>query len=309
MTVSQNNPPERYRGKDYAISGLVAIISANLIWGISDVAISYLERGLLTVALCGLGGFVVLIIIQLIKGTPLSFRDFLHAFPIGLQRSVIWAGLFIAFEKDNPAIATTIFSFSLVVAVVVFGPLVGEKITVRIVVISLVGVLGVVLTSNESFMELKFSTASWIVLAMLPISAAGTYLLRDLQKRVPAESSATYYFLWVGIIMTPISLFMSPRFEFRNLEFAAMIAMFITGALGHYLYSISQKNTTFQFNAVASSIHSPATAICAWLFLDSKLAFHQWVGMVIVIGVVAYISISAKSKEIQELDETLSTEL
>ena len=293
------------RGKEYALSGLITVVVANIIWGISDICIKIIGRGQLVTCILGFTGFIFLAAVSYATKNPLSLKEFLRAFPIGLQRAVIWAGLFIAYQQDNPAISTTIYSFSLVVAIVLFGPLLGEKVTARILLISLVGVIGVVLTANESFSRLHLSSGSIIVLALLPVGAAGTYLLRNLQKTVPAETAPTYYFLWVGILMLPIALLSHPRYEFTHHEIFVIVIMAITGAGGHLLYSLSQKGTTFQFNAIAGTVHSPSTAICAFLFLGSTLKWHQVVGMVIVIAVVAYISIAVKKPEVQELDENL----
>lgn len=294
--------------REYTYTGLATILLANIVWGISDISISYIGRGQLVTCLLGFTGFIFLVLINLIRKDRFHFRDFVYAFPIGLQRSIIWGGLFYAYQEDNPAIATTIYSFSLVVAIVIFGPLLGEKITLRVVCISLVGVAGVILNANESFTSLELSRGSIISLCMLPLGAAGTYLLRDLQKKVPAETAATYYFLWVGILMLPIAALTHPRFEFTHLEIWVIIAMTISGAGGHFLYSISQKGTTFQFNAIASAIHSPSTALCALIFLGATLAPHQIVGMIIVVAVVAYVSITANRKVEQELDESLLQE-
>ncbi len=293
------------KGRDYALSGLIAVFAANIIWGISDVCIKIIGRGQLVTCILGFTGFIFLLLIALIRRDTISFKEFLYAFPLGFQRSIIWAGIFIAYQQDNPAIATTIYSFSLVVAIVFFGPLLGEKITARILIITLVGVLGVVLTASESLTNLKFSSGSIIVLLLLPLGAAGTFMLRKLQQNVPAETAPLYYFLWVGILMLPIALLSHPEFGFTRHDYFVIVVMAITGAGGHYLYSISQKSTTFQFNSIAGTLHSPSTAICAYLFIGSTLVWSQMVGMAIVIVVVAYISISTKKPDVQILEENV----
>lgn len=100
--------------------------------------------------------------------------------------------------------------------------------------------------------------------------------------------------------MLPVALLSHPHYEFTHHELFVIVVMAITGAGGHLLYSLSQKGTTFQFNAIASSVHSPSTAIFGFWFIGITLAWHQLLGMAIVIAVVLYVSITAKKPTVQE---------
>lgn len=249
-------------------------------------------------------GFFIFVAIR----QKVSFKDFLHTFPIGLQRSIVWGGLFYAFQEDNPAIGITIMSFSLIVSIVVFGPLLGEKVTPKILLLAGLGVVGVVLTSNESLTQFEFSASAWICIALLPVSAAGTYILRRVLNTVPERASATYMYSWIGILYTPVMFFVNPEFGFTNHEIFVLIVLMVFGAGGHFLFSMSQSRTSYRFNAIASTVHIPATAIFTWWFIGGTLQPHQILGMVIVISVVTYLSIARHEKQDGESGESLVLE-
>ena len=92
-------------------------------------------------------------------------------------------------------------------------------------------------------------------------------------------------------------------------EYFVHLCMAILGAGGHMSFNYSQKRTSFRFNAIASTIHTPVTAIFAWWLLGENLKPHQMFGIVIVTGVVAYMSLSTRSKKAQEFEKNLGPQI
>lgn len=293
---------------EYTRAGLVAVMIPNVGWGLSDVCIAIIGRGQVVTWVHGVTGAFFAIGVLVAMRNKLNFRKFLRAFPIGLQRAIVWGALFYAFQEDNPAIGITILSFSLIVSIVVFGPLLGEKVSPQILAIAFVGVVGVILTANTSLTGVEFSKSAIIAIAMLPLAASGTYVLRHVLKSVNPQESTTYMYLWIAILYTPVMFFIDPVFEFTNYEIFIIAVLTIAGTGGHFLFSYSQKYTTFRFNAIASTLHVPATALFSWWLIDATLLPHQIVGMVIVIGVVAYMSIATHPKDDQATAENLVLE-
>lgn len=283
--------------REYTYAGLAGVLVTNPLWGLADVCVAIIGRGQVVTWVHSATAGIFLCFLVVLAGTKLSFRDFLNAFPIGLQRAIVWAALFYAFQTDNPAIGITIMSFSTVVSIVVFGPMLGEKLNPKILAMSSIAVVGVLLTSLQEFGGFAFSSAAIACICVLPISSAGTYVLRNVQKKVPANASGCYMFLWVAVLYTPLMPFIHPRFEFTNHEILILIILMVAGGLGHFIFGISQNHTTFRFNAIATTLHTPMTALFSWWFISKTLHLHQIIGMIIVISVVAYLSIVTHPKE------------
>jgi|GEM_PF-5341785 len=300
---------ESNTSKEYTLSGFAAVAGTNIGWGVSDICIKIIGRGQVATWIHGVTGAIFLLIVMAVLRTPLKLKDFYKSFPIGLQRALTWSAVFIAFQEDNPAIAITILSFSLVVSIIVFGPMLGEKLTPQILMLSFVGVIGLVMTSLNSFDSFSLSKGALISLIALPVASAGTYILRNVQKEVPSRTAACYMYVWIAILLTPVMFFINPRFEFTNHEIFVIGVLTVLGAGGHLFFNYSQKKTSFRFNAIASTIHTPATAIFAWWFIGGTLQPHQILGMVVVTGVVAYMSIATRSKKVQELEENLEQQI
>ena len=290
---------------EYTKSGFLAVSSANVGWGIADVCISIIGRGQVVTWAHGITGAVFLALVMLGLREKLVWKDFVRSFPIGLQRTIVWSAVFVAFQEDNPAIAITVLSFSLVLSIIVFGPRLGEKLTPQILILSMIGFVGLVMTSLESFDSFNLSRGAVLSLLVLPIASAGTYILRNVQKSVPAKTTACYMYIWIGLLMSPSMLFVNPKFEFTNHEILVLTILAVLGAGGHLLFNYSQPRTSFRFNAIASTIHTPATAFFAWWFIGGTLNLHQLLGMLVVTVVVAYMSIATRSKKAQELEENL----
>ncbi len=291
--------------REFTPAGFLSVIAPNLGWGISDVCIALIGRGQVVTWVHGVTGAMLGILILLVLRKKFVVKDFFRAFPIGLHRAIIWGALFIAFQEDNPTIAITILSFSLIISIVVFGPLLGEKVTPKIIVLACIGVMGVILTSLSTLSNFEISFGAILALIVLPVASAGTFILRKVQQSVPATTTPTYMYIWIAIIYTPIMFFINPEFNFSNHEYFLILVLTITGAGGHFLFSLSQSRTSFRFNAIASTIHTPSTAIFSWLILDDLLKPHQLVGMIIVTAVVGYVSATSKKKKDPEQSENL----
>ena len=299
-------PAPSLGAKEYTVGGIAAVTSCNIGWGVSDICINIIGRGQVATWIHGVTGAAFLFFITLVLRYPLNFKDFLNSFPIGLQRTVVWSAMFIAFQDDNPSIAITVMSFSLVLSIVVFGPRLGEPLTKQILVISFIGFIGLVLTSVKSFTDFELSKGALIALVVLPVASAGTFILRNTQKKVPSNTNACYMYIWIALLTSIVIPFLHPKFNFTNHEIFVIGVLTVLGAGGHILFNYSQPRTTFRFNNIASSVHTPATAIFAWWFIGSTLVVHQILGIVIVTATVAYMSFVTKKPEVQELEENLS---
>lgn len=295
--------------KEFTKKGFLLITIPNIGWGIADVCIAYIGRGQVVTWVHSFTAALFLISLTFVLKQKINIKDFLNAFPYGVQRAILWGVLFYAFQEDNPTIAITVLSFAIVLTVVIFGPLMGEKVTLKIVSIALIGVVGLVLTSNQNLTEFSFSKGAVLALIMLPLSSAGTYILRHVQKKVPSNMTGLYMYTWIALIYTPVMFFVNPRFEFTSFDIFVIIVLMITGAGGHLLFGISQDHTTLRANAILSIIHIPVTAIASWIFLSRELKLHQMLGIVIVVSVVTYFSISSHSKEVEEALESQQPEL
>ncbi len=293
------------RTKEFTFAGMAAVVSSNIGWGLTDIFIKIIGRGQVSVWIYALTGSIFLLGLMVASKEKLRWKDFVKSFPIGLQRAIVWSALFIAFQEDNPAIGITVLSFSLVVSIVVFGPRLGEKLTPTILVLSGVGVIGLILTSVQSFADAQMSRGAVLALLVLPVASAGTYILRNVLEEVPHKPTALYMHVWVAILFSFIIPLINPEFNFSRNEIYVIIALAVIGAGGHYLFNYSQAHTTFRFNAIASTVHTPAVAIFAWMILGDTLLFHQIIGMVIVMAVVGYLAVTTRKPEIQELDENL----
>lgn len=296
----------RSRSKEYTFAGMAAVTSANVGWGLTDNLIKILGRGQLITWVYGVSGSLFILGVLLVTREKLVWKDFIRSFPIGLQRAIVWSVLFIAFQEDNPAIAITVLSFSLVVSIIVFGPRLGEEITSKVIFLSIIGSFGLIMTSVVSFSDLQFSRGAILAVCVLPVAAAGTYVLRNVLKSVPSKPTALYMHVWVAILLTFALPFIHQKAGFTNKEVWLIVVMAVVGAGGHLINNYSQHHTTFRFNAIASTIHTPASAIFAWWLVGSTLLFHQIIGMVIVTGVVGYFAVTTRKPEIQELDENLA---
>ena len=278
-------------------------------WGIADVCIAYIGRGqVVTWIHCTTAALFLFSLMPILKQN-FSLKAFWNSFPYGLLRALSWGLLFYAFQADNPTVAITISSFSIVLTVAVFGPLMGEKLTARVVLLALVGVVGLILTSNQSLNEFSFSKGVVAAFIALPIASSGTYVLRHVQKKVPSDMTGLYMYTWVAILFTPVMFFISPRFEFTNFDIFVIIVLMVTGAGGHLLFGISQEHTTLRANAILGIIHIPMTAIMSWIFLSKGLHIHQMVGMAIVITVVTYFSITSHQRDVEEVLESQTPEV
>lgn len=291
-------------GQDYTKAGLVSVLSAFIIWGISDVSMGYVGRGQITLSIVSIAGFIFLAVINMIKKERLTVQDFFKSFPIGLQKTIVWAGLYIAYQYSNPAIVVTILSFSLVISIVLYSPLLGEKVSAKIVYVSLVGVVGLILTSVPSLGSFHISIGVLIALLLLPIFSASAFLIRNTLKHVPSQTVATYYFLWSGIITLPVAIMSRPSSAYSKSDVVAIAAIIVTGCVGHLFYNFSQKATSLQFNSVASALHVPSTALFAWIILRDTLAIHQLVGMAIALCAVVFVALTANQQEDQELEKS-----
>lgn len=299
----------RINPQEFTLAGLLAVGGANIGWGLADVCISIIGRGQVITWIHGIMGAIFLGFYVFFTKEKFVCKDFKASFPIGLQRTVVWSALFIAFQDDNPSIGITVISFSLVVSIVVFGPRLGEKLTPRILILAFIGTIGLILTSVESFTNFTLSRGAVLSLLVLPIAASGTYVLRNVQKKVPVETTPMYMYMWIAILASISIPFFDPKFSFTNHEILVLLVLMVFGAGGHIFFNYSQQHTSFRFNAIASTIHNPSTAIFAWWLVSDTLHLHQIVGMIIVTVVVAYMSVSTRRKAVQELEENLRTRI
>lgn len=298
-------PTSAPSAKEFTPGGLFAVTGSNIGWGIADVCIKIIGRGQVVTWVHGIMGAFFLTTYVLFTRQKLVWKHFLASFPIGLQRAVVWSALFIAFQDDNPSIGITVLSFSLVVSIIVFGPRLGEKLTAQILILAFIGSIGLVLTSVESFTDFTMSRGAILSIIVLPVASSGTYILRKVQKTVPAKTAPAYMYIWIAILTSVSIPFFKPEFGFTNHEVFVLIVLMVFGAGGHLFFNYSQEHTSFRFNAIASTIHTPATALFALWFIGDTLNFHQVVGMIVVTVVVAYMSIATKKPEVQELEESL----
>ena len=185
--------------------GVSCLTVTNIFWGLTDILVAYLARGQLTTWVHSFLGAIFLL-------------SFLYVLKIKF-RAVNWSVLFYAFGQANPAISIAILSFSGVFAIVFYSKFIDDKPDGVIYLLASIGVIGVILISVDDFQNITFNKGAVIALIILPISAAGTLVLRRVQIRVPANKSGLYTFIWASLLLFPTLFFVDVKFAITGREF------------------------------------------------------------------------------------------
>ena len=255
-----------------------------------DTIIAQLSLGEFTVWVHGVTGAIFLFTIMVIQKQKFVFKEFLNTFYLGIQRSIVWAALFIAFQEDNPTIAITIASFSSVISILVFSRFFHEKITPRVLTLAMFGIVGCLFISLKNLDNFTFSRGAILALMILPLASTGPYLVRKTQVKVPVKKSAMYMYLWVAILLSFTYPFFPKNILIGTHEIVLIAILTITGAGGHILYNYAQVHTSYILSILVSNIHTVSTAIFAYIILGRTLNIHQIIGVIITLSVVGFVS-------------------
>ncbi len=266
--------------------GVSCLTITNIFWGLTDILVAYLARGQLTTWIHSFLGAIFLLSFLYVLKIKFNYKEFLSAFPIGFHRAVTWSVLFYAFGQANPAISIAILSFSGVFAIVFYSKFIDDKPDGVIYLLASIGVIGVILISVDDFQNITFNKGAVIALIILPISAAGTLVLRRVQIRVPANKSGLYTFIWASLLLFPTLFFVDVKFAITGREFYIFVLLAVLASLGHLLYGISQTHTSYSSNILIANIHTPFTAIFAFFILRQTLTYFQLLGIGITIIIV-----------------------
>jgi DME family drug/metabolite transporter len=287
------------------LAGVVAILLADVCWGLGNVFVKLADMPGISFALYRLWlGFVCFAVICIATRRPIDRGTIRIAIPAGLTMGLYMVLIYSALKATNVADVAIIAALQPALVLLVAGPLFGERITLREVGLVCVAMLGVVVVILGSA-----GSPSWTLggdlLAVLALIAFTGFWLASKHARSRANLDAlglvTASSLIGAVVVTPPALIADHGLPVPTGSAWVWLALtvLIPGVLGHGLAAWAQRYVEVWRSSLCQLGMPVASVIAAWAILGEGLTPLAIVGAVIVVGALSAVRVATRSTSLE----------
>jgi drug/metabolite transporter (DMT)-like permease len=266
------------------IAGVVAAVAA---WGIGPILVKVIELPGLTLALYRTWlGFAVMLLLLGVTGRRISREELRPAIGAGLLFGVNVAFFFTALKHTSVADASLITALAPVLILVVAGPLFGERLRWRDLVLTAIVIGGVVLVVLGSSARPEWSLFGDL-LAVGALVSWAAYFVASKQARVHVGTVQfqTGVMLGAGVVVTvAVAISGSPLVLPRGDDWIWLMAfVLVPGAVGHLLMSWSHRYVDVSVSSLIVVAQPVVSTLAAAVLLSETLGALQLLGGAVVL--------------------------
>jgi drug/metabolite transporter (DMT)-like permease len=290
--------------------GITAATTAVVVWGVSSVAVKQVE------GLNGIGiacyriwlGAAIVTAIYLATGGRVTRSLLRHSFLGGLTFTIDLVLFFCAVQITSVANATIIGALQPVLVLFLAGPLFSERTRASEVLWGAVAIAGtaIVVFGGDGG---GANSVQGDLLAVGALVAWTAYFVctKFARQTLGAFEYLTGMALWAAVLVVPLPLIVQGSLGSTDAEGWILIVYLaiVNGLLGHYLMAYAHghvKLLTISLLTLAIPVFSAAAAA---LLIDEPLTGIQVVGMAIVLGALAMVSLATARRRPDLLETDL----
>lgn len=277
------------RKSDFELKNFCLLQFAVMLFGLSSVISRSVNASSITIA----GGRVIcssiiLLLILFIRKTRLRSRcrrDTLLLSAAGVLLTIHWTTFFEAVQRGSVAIGTITFSTFPLFLLLLEPWIYHEKISLRNCLLSVVLVIGVIITIPE------FSFSNETTIAILyGMICSFTYALLTLCNR---KLSLSYSGMWISfreqsvaaVILIPFLLYRHETIHTQDAIGIAAIGIICT-AVAFSLFVTAQRKVSAQMAGISAGMETVYGILFSVIFLYELPMLREIIGGIIILGVV-----------------------
>jgi drug/metabolite transporter (DMT)-like permease len=274
------------KGLRSSTTGSAAVLLAVLAWSFSNTLVKVSHLPALTFAFWRLWmGAAVLLAATGLARRPLTWEIVRRPAPGGILLGAEIALFFSAIKRTSIVDVTIIAALQPALVLIVAGPLFGEHVTRREVLLTLASVAGVAIVAKGSE-----STSAWSLagdlLAAGSLFAWTAYFL--VSKHARATVNALEYLTVVSVaaavFITPITLLSDSSLAVHRSEDWVLLGIFVIGASGgHLLVAWAHGHVDVTVSSMLMLAQPVLSAVAALLILGEPITAPMVVGGAIVL--------------------------
>ncbi|MCY4516740.1 MAG: DMT family transporter [Acidimicrobiaceae bacterium] len=237
-----------------------------------------------------------LLLVLALRGRWLSRRVFLQTALPGLSFGINMVFVFAAVQEVTISVMSVMMALQPAMLLAMVGPIFGDRVSVRQIVFTLIGVAGAAGVIMGAGGEFRASTFGLFLTAMSVLTFTVYFVLTRMARSTsavdPIEWMAGINFWSFVAAVVPTLLLVSPSefFEFGGLDWLwIVIVAFVTGVFGHVLMTWCHGH----IEVARSSLYVLAMHIVAvgtaWLIHGEPVTLMQFGGGAVVLFSVAMV--------------------
>jgi drug/metabolite transporter (DMT)-like permease len=270
--------------------GIAGVIAAVAAWGFGPIFIKLIDLQGLTLALYRLWlGFAVMAVVAVVTTRRITAAEARPAVLGGLIFGVNVMFFVTAIKHTSVADASLITALAPVLILVVAGPMFGERIAFRDLVLTAVILAGVGLVVLGSSGRPEWSLLGDL-LAVGALVSWAAYFVATKRARIHMGTVEyqTVVMLTASLVVTPYVLLSGSDLVQPGRDDWFWLAFFVLvpGAVGHGLMSWSHRYVDVSVSSLIVVAQPVVSALAAAVFLDESLGALQLVGGAIVLGAI-----------------------
>lgn len=288
------------------IAGSLAVVA----WGIGPIIVRGISASTPTVVAYRLVlAIPVMLLVARLSGGRTTLRVLRLAIVPGVLFGVSMATSFASFQRTSIANATLITALTPVLVLAVAGPLFGEKVGHRRLLLSALSIVGIVVVvfgagdaSGASLDGDLFAVAALIVFA--------GYFVVVKQRRDGGVQSWAFLagvIIVASVVVLPWALVASDDLTAIGGTDWLLLALLVLvpGIVGHGLMTWSQRHLDVSLASLMTLASPVVSALAAWLVYDQRLELLQLLGAAIVLASLGGVVATAR-RPVPVVDDGLS---
>ena len=267
--------------------GPAAAVAAVVAWGTGPViakhvAVEGLVLGWYRLSLGAVAAGLVLVA----TGRRLTRADLRTAVPGGIAFGLDMVLFFTAVKHTTVANATIISALQPALMLLVVGPLFGERVARRSVVLTAVALAGVIAVVLASSGTTEWSPGGDALAVAALVAWMGYFVAAKQARRTVGVLSYLVAIQLIGAaFVTPLALLSGRHFAVASGDWAWIAVMVaVPGGAGHLLMNWAHRYTAMQLSSALTLGMPVVSTLAAAVFLDEPLLVGQVVGMAVVVA-------------------------
>lgn len=228
--------------------------------------------------------------VHLVALGPLRWREFVRAAPTGLAIVLEIAAFFMAINRTTVANVTVIAALLPLLLFAVAGLRFGEKVPVRVVIATVLGLVGVAAvvfgSTGEATWSLSGDLLAVVALALFALYLTFAKIARETLSVVALQTHS----LIIGVpVLAVITVIQSGELGVPSGgEWWHPVALVALPSTGHLLVNWAHSHVTLTFTSLATLIVPVISVIGAWILFDETLRGVQFAGIAVALVVLAF---------------------
>lgn len=306
MTTPLAERTDAQRSELALAAGSLAVVA----WGFGPIIVRGISASTPTVVAYRLVlAIPVMLLVARLTGGRTTLRVLRLAVVPGVLFGVSMATSFASFQRTSIANATLITALTPVIVLAVAGPLFGEKVGGRRLLLSALSIVGIVIVvlgagdaSGASLDGDLFAVAALVVFA--------GYFLVVKQRRDGGVQSWAFLagvIIVASAVVLPWALLVSDDLTaIGGTDWLLLVVMILgPGIVGHGLMTWSQRHLDVSVASLMTLGSPVISALAAWLVYDQRLRAVQVLGAAIVLASLGGVVLSAR-RPVPVVDDGLS---